>query len=272
MTTIRDALLCTTLPRLEARLLLMAATGFDRLHLLAHDDETLSMAQQSAFDALVARRIAGEPVAYLLGEREFYGRIFSVTPDVLIPRPETEHLVDAALERVGRGRAAAVLDLGCGSGAIAVTLALEAPSWQVSAVDLSSDALCIASRNANQLGAVISFHEGSWYAPLSATQCFDLIVSNPPYIHRDDHHLNMGDVRFEPVMALTDGADGLSCLRAIAEGALAHLLPAGWLIVEHGYDQGAACRSIFAASGLQVIETLPDLAGLDRVTLGQAPK
>ncbi|RQW24230.1 peptide chain release factor N(5)-glutamine methyltransferase [Rhodobacteraceae bacterium CH30] len=270
--TIQETLRACPLVRLDARLLLMAATGFDRMYLLAHDDEPLTVAQQSAFDALVARRMAGEPIAYLLGQREFYGRMFAVTPDVLIPRPETEHLVDAALLKIGRERAAYVLDLGCGSGAIAVTLALEAPQWQVAAVDLSAAALQVAVHNAAQLGAKVAFREGSWYVPLPETSRFDLIVSNPPYIHQDDHHLQEGDVRFEPRMALTDGADGLSCLRAIAAGALARLLPGGYLMVEHGYDQGEACRKLFSEAGLLAVETLPDLAGLDRVTLGCAPQ
>lgn len=267
MTTIRDLIAASGLSRLESALLLIHVSGATRAWLLAHDDEALPPVQEAAFLGLAARRRAGEPIAYLLGEREFYGRPFAVTPAVLIPRPETEHLIDAALERVGRDRAARVVDLGSGSGAIAVTLALEAPQWEVAAVDLSADALAVARANADALGARVSFCHGSWYQPLPADARYDLIASNPPYIRADDHHLDEGDVRFEPRLALTDEGDGLSCLRAIAAGALSRLLPGGWLMVEHGYDQGAACRELFVAAGLRRVETLRDLAGQERLTL-----
>ncbi|TIC79729.1 peptide chain release factor N(5)-glutamine methyltransferase [Crenobacter intestini] len=269
MPTIRELMAGSGLPRLEARLLMMAASGFDRVRLIAHDDETLPGHAQAAFEALVARRRAGEPVAYLLGEREFYGRPFAVTPAVLIPRPETELLVDTALARVERNLPCRVVDLGTGSGAIAVTLALEAPAWQVRAVDLSDDALAVARGNAARLGATVGFMQGSWYAPLGGDTGFALIASNPPYIRADDHHLGQGDVRFEPSLALTDGGDGLACLREIAAGAPARLAAGGWLMVEHGFDQGHDCRALFAAAGLTAVETLQDLAGLDRVTVGQ---
>ena len=243
-------------------------TGFRHAELVSFAPDELTLQQWQAFAALAQRRLAGEPVAYLLGEREFYGRAFRVSPAVLIPRPETEHLVEAALDKVGRNRRARVVDLGTGSGAIAVTLALEAPQWQVSAVDLSPAALAVAQHNAANLGASVSFHLGSWLAPLPADAMFDAIVSNPPYIDAQDHHLDEGDVRFEPRMALTDGNDGLDCLREIAAQAPARLAAGGWLLVEHGYDQGAACRALFTAAGLQQVATLPDLAGNDRVTLG----
>ena len=164
---------------------------------------------------------------------------------------------------------AQVVDLGCGSGAIAITLALEAPAWQLQAVDLSPAALEVARDNAEQLGAAVHFHQGSWYQPLDGQGSFDLIVSNPPYIEQHDHHLAEGDVRFEPRMALTDEHDGLLCLREIIAGAPARLKAGGWLMLEHGFDQGDAVRQLLLAAGLQQVATLPDLAGLDRVSMGQ---
>lgn len=266
--TIDEALRRYPLPRLESRLLLMQVTGFGPAKLVGYPELELTTEQEVAYRGLAERRLAGEPIAYLLGEREFYGRPFRVSPAVLIPRPETEHLVEAALARVGRGPAR-VVDLGCGSGAIAVTLALEVPEWQVSAVELSDAALTVARANAAQLGACVAFYQGSWYAPLPQAAVFDLIVSNPPYIAATDRHLGEGDVRFEPRLALTDDDDGLACLREITAGASGRLLPGGWLMVEHGYDQGDAVRALFSAAGLAEVETLPDLAGLDRVTLGR---
>lgn len=271
MPSINEALRHFTLPRLESRLLLAHVSGLSHSAMVSAGPAPLPDAQWQAFCQLAERRLAGEPVAYLLGEREFYGRRFAVSPAVLIPRPETEHLVDAALDKVGRMQPARVVDLGTGSGAIAVTLALEAPAWQVTAVDLSPDALAMAAANAASLGAAVAFHHGSWFAPLPGDAVFELIVSNPPYIDAADHHLGEGDVRFEPRMALTDGNDGLDCLRAIAAGAPARLAAGGWLMVEHGYDQGPACRQLFEQAGLQQVATLPDLAGLDRVTQGCKP-
>ncbi len=267
MLTIAEALRLYPLPRLEARMLLQqAAPALTHARIVAYPEQALSAEEEANFRVLAARRAAGEPVAYLIGRREFYGRDFTVGPQVLIPRPETEHLIEAALQRFG-GRAACVVDLGTGSGAIATTLALEAPEWRVRAVDLSPEALTIARGNAERLGAQVEFHQGSWYQALPADAVFDLIVSNPPYIRSDDEHLGQGDVRFEPRMALTDEADGLACLREIAAGAPRRLLPGGWLMVEHGYDQGPAVRGLFAAAGLQQVETIVDLAGLDRITL-----
>ncbi|SCK17367.1 peptide chain release factor N(5)-glutamine methyltransferase [Vogesella sp. LIG4] len=269
MPSINQALRHFDLPRLEARLLLAQVTGLSHAAMVSAAHDELSAEQWQAFSALAARRLAGEPVAYLLGAREFYGREFAVTPAVLIPRPETEHLVEATLAKVGRMRPARVVDLGTGSGIIACTLALEAPQWQVAAVDLSADALQVARGNAARLGAQVAFHHGSWLAPLPAGERFDAIVSNPPYIEQHDHHLDEGDVRFEPRMALTDENDGLDCLRAIVAAAPARLLPGGWLLLEHGYDQGAACRALLVYAGFVQVATLPDLAGNDRVTLGQ---
>lgn len=267
--TIADALSASGLPRLEARLLLSHLDpSLTHARIVAHPDQPLAGPVYRQYLELVRRRQAGEPVAYLLGCREFYGRPFRVGPDVLIPRPETEHLVEAALARLDTGPAA-VLDLGCGSGAIAVTLALEAPQVAVTAVDLSDGALAVARGNAEALGASVRFFRGSWYDPLPAAERFRLIVSNPPYIAAGDRHLSQGDVRFEPQLALTDGADGLSCLRTIAAGAPAHLQPGGWLLVEHGYDQGEAVRALMAGQGFGDITTVRDLAGNDRVTQGR---
>jgi len=271
MLTLEQALRRHPLPRLEARMLLLhVQPGLTHARLIAHPEQVLDEMAEQRFEALAQRRLHGEPMAYLLGEREFYGRSFKVTPAVLIPRPETEHLVEAALERLGQAPAL-IVDLGCGSGAIAVTLALQASQWQVHAVDLSQAALEVARDNAHQLGAEVYFHQGSWYQALGPLADFDLIVSNPPYIDKEDHHLGEGDVRFEPRMALTDEADGLDCLRQIIAGAPSRLKPGGWVMLEHGYDQGLAVRQLLQDAGMQQLATLGDLAGHDRVTLGQKP-
>ncbi|WP_370459739.1 peptide chain release factor N(5)-glutamine methyltransferase [Aquitalea sp. LB_tupeE] len=270
--TLEQALRCHSLPRLEARMLLQhVRPGLTHARMIADPDLPLTEDEVARFTQLAQRRLQGEPMAYLLGEREFYGRPFRVSPAVLIPRPETEHLVEAALQRVTTLAPRRVLDLGCGSGAIAITLALEAPAWQVQAVDLSPAALEVARDNAQQLGAAVVFHQGSWYQSLAGQDTFDLIVSNPPYIEQHDHHLDEGDVRFEPRMALTDEADGLMCLRAIIEGAPSRLRPGAWIMLEHGYDQGPAVRDLLRHAGFEQVETLLDLAGLDRVSLGQMP-
>ncbi len=270
MLTIEQALRRHSLPRLESRMLLMRVwPGLTHAAIVGHPERELAADIAAAFDALAARRLAGEPMAYLIGAREFYGRDFQVSPAVLIPRPETEHLIELALARVDPAAPARAVDLGTGSGIIAVTLALEAPGWSVGAVDVSADALAVARGNADALAARVDFRLGSWFAPLDADARFDLIVSNPPYIERGDHHLAEGDLRFEPRGALTDEADGLACLREIAAGAPARLADGGWLMVEHGYDQGEAVRALFADSGLSQVETIRDLAGQDRVTIGR---
>ncbi|WP_133682923.1 peptide chain release factor N(5)-glutamine methyltransferase [Paludibacterium purpuratum] len=267
--TIAQALTAFPLPRLESRLLLMhVQPDLTHARIVAYPERELAPEEEDRFRRLAVRRVAGEPLAYLLGMREFYGRPFTVTPDVLIPRPETEHLVEAAMSRLAH-EPADVLDLGCGSGAIAVTLALEVPEWRVNAVDVSAAALAVAQGNAERLEASVAFMQGSWFAPLARERRFHLIVSNPPYIAADDHHLGEGDVRFEPRLALTDEGDGLACLRTIAAEAPARLHADGWLMVEHGYDQGEAVRALFSAQGLAEVATLPDLAGHDRVTIGR---
>lgn len=272
MPSYQQALMQFSLPRLEARLLLCQVSGKSHAGLVSASHDEMPPAQWEAYATLAQQRLAGVPIAYLLGEREFYGRVFEVCPDVLIPRPETEHLIEQALQRLDRTQDLRVADLGTGSGAIAVTLALEAPAWQVHAVDLSRAALAQAARNAAKLGAQVQFHQGSWYQALpDASARFALIVSNPPYIEAQDHHLGEGDVRFEPRMALTDEADGLACLREIIAGAANHLLTQGWLMLEHGYDQGLACRELLLAAGFVAVETIVDLAGNDRVSLGRLP-
>jgi len=254
------------LPLLEARALLAHRLQVARERLVARPETMVAATDAEAFVALARRRALGEPLAYLLGEKEFYGRAFVVTPDVLVPRPETELLVDLALERMRAVERPRVLDLGTGSGCIAVTLALECPAAQVTATDASDAALAVARRNAERLGAAVAFHRGDWYDALPVDEAFDLIVSNPPYVAAGDPHL--ADLRFEPMRELTDGRDGLSCLQAIAAGAGQRLAPRGWLLVEHGYDQAAAVAALFARSGLNA-ESYADGAGQPRVALGQ---
>ncbi|MBM4180502.1 MAG: peptide chain release factor N(5)-glutamine methyltransferase [Betaproteobacteria bacterium] len=255
--------------RLEAQILIARALGVERAWLIAHDRDTLSPAQTEAIAALLARRAGGEPVAYILGEREFYGRVFRVTPDVLIPRPETELLVEAALDRLPPDRPARVLDLGTGSGCIAISLALERPLAEVTALDASAQALAVARENARRLGADrITWILSDWYADLSVKN-FDMIVGNPPYIAAADPHMQREDPRFEPPHALAAGADGLAAMRAIVAAAATYLLPGGWLLLEHGFDQARAVADLMARHDLEEIHTLTDLAGLDRVSLGR---
>ncbi len=257
------------LPRLEGRLLLQQAAGLTHAQIISRGHEALPAELAARLNALVGRRLAGEPMAYLLGEREFFGRPFQVNADVLIPRPETEQLVEAVLARLpAHGQ---VWDLGTGSGAIAVTLACERPDAFVRASDLSTAALDVARGNARRLNAQIEFACGSWFAALPAPdRRFDVLVSNPPYIEAGDAHLHQGDLRFEPAAALTDFGDGLSHIRTLAAGAAAYLRPNGWLLLEHGWNQGQAVRDILAAHAWRHIATLSDLAGLDRITLGAA--
>ncbi|WP_083384168.1 peptide chain release factor N(5)-glutamine methyltransferase [Cupriavidus sp. USMAHM13] len=271
--TLREAQALATaagLPVLEARMLLGHLTGYSRTQLITRDDEALTPARREALAALVARRLAGEPMAYLLGEREFFGRVFRVTPDVLIPRPDTEIAVEAALARLhGRARPH-LLDMGTGSGILALTLALERPDAEVWATDVSPAALAVAQDNAARLGAGnVRFLRSDWYAALPEAVRFDLIISNPPYIAAADPHLVQGDLRFEPVDALTDHGDGLGDLRTIAAGAPARLAPGGWLLVEHGYDQGEAARGLLAAAGFAEISTARDLGGNERCSGGR---
>lgn len=256
------------IPAAEARLLLGWLLGRNRAWLEAHRDDALDPRQAFDFAALAARRAAGEPVAYIVGRREFYGRDFEVTPAVLIPRPETELLVERALAKVSGGGTPRILDLGAGSGCVAVTLALET-GGDVTAVDLSAEALAVARRNAGRLGAAVRFLQSDWFAAVSGK--FDLIVGNPPYIAAGDPHLAEGDLRFEPALALACGADGLDAIRRIVADAPRFLAAGGWLLFEHGYDQGEAVRCLLEARGCGDIEQHRDLAGIPRVSGGRLP-
>jgi release factor glutamine methyltransferase len=259
-------------PRLDAEALLLQLLGRDRAYLRAWPERRLDAEAAERFQHWIEQRALGVPVAYLTGEREFWSRPFQVTEGVLIPRPETELLIEQALAWVEAGQAAAILDLGTGSGIIAVTLALERPSARVTAIDLSPAALAVARDNARQLGAAgLRFLEGDWCAPLAAGERFDLIVSNPPYIAAQDPHLRQGDLRFEPVLALTAGPDGLAALRAIAGMARERLNRGGRLLLEHGYDQADALGALLASLGYREIAHHRDLQGHRRATSARQP-
>lgn len=305
-------------------MLLAHALGVSRASLIAHPQRLLDAAQEQLAQYLIARRAAGEPIAYLIGTREFYGRGFMVSTATLIPRPETELIVEQALVRLSRhllpesranagvspsalpqistdtaflgrlksgpgqsdqhlgglksspgqsdqrtGNPASVLDLGTGSGAIAVSIALECPGARVVAADISVEAIRIAAENARCLNATVEFVASNWYGRLEGRK-FDLIVSNPPYVAGGDAHLSQGDLRFEPRGALTDeSGDGLRSIRAVISGASAHLHPRGWLLVEHGYDQADACRELLLKAGFVNPTSVNDLAGIPRVAGGQ---
>jgi release factor glutamine methyltransferase len=253
---------------LENRILLCHALGLTRVGLITQSERTLTAPEAQALAALVARREQGEPIAYIVGKREFFGLDFAVSDAVLIPRPDTELLVELALERLPpRGRA---LDMGTGSGAIAVSIAHTRRDAIVTALDVSEPALHVARANAAANGVPVRFLQSDWFGAL-AGETFDLIASNPPYIDSADSHLAMGDLRFEPLDALTDRADGLSALRTIAAGAARHLAPQGWLLMEHGYDQAASVRALLLAQGYGEVQSWRDLAGIERATGGRAP-
>lgn len=255
--------------RLEAEVLLVHVLGKARSWLIAHADDALDAADEATFDVLVARRRAGEPVAYLTGRRGFWSLELDVTPATLIPRPETELLVELALERMPQESTARVADLGTGSGAIALAIAHERPRAQVMATDASADALDVARRNAERLRiSNVEFGHGDWFAPLSG-RTFDVIVSNPPYIETGDAHLGQGDLRFEPATALASGIDGLDDIRRIVGHAQAHLAPGGWLMMEHGWNQGDAVRALLERAGYRDVFTAQDLEQRDRVSGGR---
>lgn len=253
------------LSQLETRILLTHALGLTRVQLITQNERVLSAAEASRLAALVQRRVDGEPIAYIVGTREFYGLSFEVTPGVLIPRPETELLVELALQHLPLN--GHVLDMGTGSGAIAVAIAANRPDAKVTALDYSPAALAVAQRNAETHRVNIEFLQSDWFSALGQRQ-FDMIVSNPPYIVKGDQHLSQGDLRFEPLDALTDHDDGLSALRKIIDGAGSHLRDGGWLFMEHGYDQAAAVRKLAADHGLTEVQSWKDLAGIERVSGG----
>jgi release factor glutamine methyltransferase len=260
-----------TIGKVDARVLVAHLLGVDRAYLATHPMRILTETEDAQVDLLVAQRALGQPVAYLVEKREFYGRDFTVGPEVLIPRPETETLVEAVLERLVPD--ASLLDLGTGSGAIAITLACERPGVRVTAVEAHAGALAVAEANAARLLAPpIEFLAGSWFAPLAGRR-YDVIAANPPYVAAADPHLSRGDLRFEPQAALTDGSgDGLGSIRAIVAGAPGHLNSGGWLLLEHGYDQASAVRELLAAAGFAGLVSIPDLAGIPRVAGGCLPR
>jgi len=253
------------LPRLEAELLLCSVLGCERVRLIARAEEAVDSSRARSAHARFARRRAGEPVSYITGRREFYGLALRVTPEVLIPRPETERLVELALERLPAP--ARVLELGTGSGAIAIALAIERPGLGIVATDVSEAALALARRNARDHGVEIAFVLSDWFDALGPEQ-FDLIVANPPYVAAGDAHLERGDVRFEPRLALVGGEDGLDYIRKIAADARTRLRPDGWLLMEHGYDQGDRCVKLLSALGYAAVTDFHDLAGWSRACAG----
>ena len=252
------------LERLDAQLLLAAALQQSRAWLLGHDDEPLSKHLAERITAQIAQRAAGMPLAYIVGEKEFHGLLLKVTPDTLVPRPDTETLVDWSLEILQQlPGAPAVVDLGTGSGAIALAIKHRHPAAAVQAVELSAAALAVAQDNARRLGLALRFHQGDWWQPL-AGQRFDLIVSNPPYIAGSDPHLPA--LRFEPLEALTPGGDGMKALLTLIDGAPNHLCPGGWLLLEHGYDQAEAVAAALRLRGFTEPALRLDLGGQPRVS------
>ncbi len=263
-----------SIDRIDAQYLLANLLRVGRASLIANSDRALSETEEIAYVRQVADRAKGTPVAYLIGTREFYGRDFRVSPATLIPRPETELLVEQALARLTEQNclenrtSARVLDMGTGTGAIAISLALGG-NFSITATDVSSDAMEVARGNAGALGAAIEFIRSNWYSALAGRE-FDLIVSNPPYIAGKDSHLFQGDLRFEPQIALTDSSvDGLASIRAIVNGASTHLASGGWLLFEHGYDQAGAARELLLKGGFGNLICTKDLAGIERVSGGQ---
>jgi release factor glutamine methyltransferase len=274
MPDVRQALAAASLrlgERAEAELLLLHLLQQPRSWLFAHADDALDMDVQTSYQELLARREAGEPVAYIVGHRGFWTLDLEVTPATLIPRPETELLVELALQRLPPDFSGRVADLGTGSGAIALAIARERPRARVVATDASAAALEVARRNA-QRHAIdnVRFAQGDWLAPL-AGQSFELIASNPPYIEADDPHLPCGDLRFEPAIALASGRDGLDDIRRIVDGARGHLAPGGWLLFEHGWKQGDAARALLLDAGYAEVFTAQDLEQRDRVSGGRCP-
>lgn len=261
----------TPTPRLDAEVLLRHASGATRARLLAYPEEKLSETVRDAYAAMVERRRRGEPVAYITGRREFWSLELAVSPATLIPRPETELLVERALARIRPAADGWVADLGTGSGAVALALGAERRALSILATDRSAAALAVARANAKRLRiANVRFCVADWCEALAEGR-FEAIVSNPPYVRTNDPHLKEGDLRFEPPGALVAGPDGLDALRAIAAGAHARLVPGGWLLLEHGHDQGRAVRALLGEHGYRDVRTYTDLSGRERVTEGRRP-
>lgn len=259
------------LPRLDAQVLMLHALGrapHDRAWLLAHGDDTLDVTVQTTFEAYAQRRLNTEPVAYITGQKEFFGLTLQVDQRVLDPRADTETLVEWAMSCLADTSSPEVVDLGTGSGAIALAIKHTRPDAQVSAVDASADALAVASANAERLALPVAAHHGSWLAPLNG-RTFDAIVSNPPYVASDDEHL--AALKHEPLSALASGADGLDDIRVIIREATQHLKPNGWLLLEHGYDQAHAVQTLLGNQGFVNVQSRPDLAGILRCSGGQWP-
>jgi release factor glutamine methyltransferase len=259
------------LPRLDAQVLLLHALGrapHDRAWLLAHGDDPLDATAQTTFETHAQRRLNTEPVAYITGQKEFFGLTLQVDQRVLDPRADTETLVEWALSCLADTSSPEVVDLGTGSGAIALAIKHTRPDAQVSAVDASAAALAVASANAERLAFPVDFHHGSWLTPLNG-QTFDAIVSNPPYVASDDAHLVA--LKHEPLSALASGADGLDDIRVIVREATQHLKPNGWLLIEHGYDQAHAVQTLLGNQGFVNVQSRPDLAGILRCSGGQWP-
>ncbi len=257
--------------RAEAELLMAEAVGKNRAWLYSHADDLVPDAARHRFAEWVERRRIGEPVAQILGHQGFWSLSLSVTTDTLIPRPETELLVELALQRIPADAAWDVLDLGTGSGAIALALAHERTQARITAIDRDARTLAVAQRNGARLALDrVRFLRGNWFSPV-ADEHFDLVVSNPPYIAQDDPHLQQGDLRFEPRAALVSGHDGLDAIRVIVAAAPARLHPGGWLLLEHGFEQGEATRGLLHAAGFESVETHPDLESRDRVSGGRRP-
>lgn len=255
------------LGRFETRLLLADALGVCVEKLVAHPELDVGAEMQEVFLSNARRRLAGEPYPYICGRQEFFGRAFHVTPSVLIPRPDTELLVETALALAKEKSSPCILDMGTGSGCIAVTIALENPMAEVTALDISKDALEVARGNAESLGANVHFLQSNWLNAVPAEARFDVIVSNPPYVAEESPY--MSDLSYEPRGALVSGEEGLDDLVKIAEQAPAFLTAGGWIAVEHGFDQGEACRGLFLQAGLSSVQTIKDLGNNDRVTIGR---
>ena len=271
--TVRQALAQAGLAPIDAQVLLAHVLAADRAWLIAHATDALAAADAERFFVLARQRRDGFPVAYLTGRREFHGLSLVVNTSVLIPRPETETLVECALRHLPPGRPAQVLDLGTGSGAIAIAIASARPQARVFGIDRSQDALDVARRNGDRLGlANVSWRRSDWYGALTGDDpAYDLIASNPPYVANGDAHLREGDVRFEPAIALRGGVDGLDALRIIIAGSRRRLVPGGLIVVEHGYDQAPAVRDLLLGAGFSEVESSRDLSGIPRVAAARAP-